>query len=59
MKSSCKYARVCKNALVCKMTKCKYAIEVWWNDLPTPIQNAESLTIHLKTHLFRHHLSSS
>ncbi len=32
-----------------------------WNDLPTPIRNAESLTIfkqHLKTHLFRH-LNSS
>ncbi len=31
-----------------------------WNELPTPIQNAESLTIfkqHLKTHLFRHHLT--
>ncbi len=30
----------------------------WWNDLPTPIRNAESLTNfkrHLKTHLFRHH----
>ncbi len=34
----------------------------WWNELPTPIQNAESLTIfkrHLKTHLFCHHLTSS
>ncbi len=32
----------------------------WWNDLPTPIGNAESLTIfkrHLKTHLFRLHLT--
>ncbi len=28
----------------------------WWNELPTPIRNAESLTIfkqHMKTHLFR------
>ncbi len=33
-----------------------------WNELPTPIRNAESLTIfkrHLKTPLFRHHLTSS
>ncbi len=32
-----------------------------WNELPTPIRNAESLTIfkrHLKTHLFCHHLTS-
>ncbi len=32
----------------------------WWNELPTLIWNAESLTIfkqHLKTHLFRHHLT--
>ncbi len=31
-----------------------------WNDLPTPIQNAGSLTIfkrHLKTHLFQHYLT--
>ncbi len=34
----------------------------WWNELPTPIRNAESLTIfkrHLKTHLFRLHLTTS
>ncbi len=39
-----------------------FSIPGWWNELPTPIQNAESLTIfkrHLKTHLFRHHLISS
>ncbi len=33
-----------------------------WNELPTPILTAESLTIfkrHLKTHLFCHHLTSS
>ncbi len=33
-----------------------------WNDLPTPIRTAESLTIfkqQLKTHLFRHYLTSS
>ncbi len=33
-----------------------------WNDLPTPIRNAEPLTIfkrHVKTHLFHHHLTSS
>ncbi len=34
----------------------------WWNDLPTPIRNAGSLSIvkqQLKTHLFRHYLTSS
>ncbi len=34
----------------------------WWNELPTPIRNAESLPVfkrHLKTHLFRLHLTSS
>ncbi len=34
----------------------------WWNELPTLIRNAESLTIfkrHRKTHLFHHHLTSS
>ncbi len=39
-----------------------FTILGWWNELPTPIQNAESLTIfkrQLKTHLFRHHLTSS
>ncbi len=33
----------------------------WWNELPTLIRNAGSLTIfkrHLKAHLFRHHLNS-
>ncbi len=33
-----------------------------WNDLPTPIQNAGSLSIfkqQLKTHLFKHYLTSS
>ncbi len=32
-----------------------FTVSGWWNELPTPIQNAESLTIfkqHLKTHLF-------
>ncbi len=34
----------------------------WWNDLPTPIRNAGSLSIfkqQLKTHLFPHYLTSS
>ncbi len=34
----------------------------WWNNLPTPIRNAGSLSIfkqQLKTHLFRHYLTSS
>ncbi len=35
-----------------------FTVPGWWNELPTPIRNAESLTIfkqHLKTHLFHHH----
>ncbi len=39
-----------------------FTIPGWWNELPTPIRNAESLTIfkrHLKTHLFRHHFNLS
>ncbi len=39
-----------------------FTVSGWWNDIPTPIRNAESLTIfkrYLKTHLFRHHLTSS
>ncbi len=38
-----------------------FAIPGWRKELPTPIRNAESLTIfkrHLKIHLFRHHLIS-
>ncbi len=34
----------------------------WWNNLPTPIRNTGSLSIfkqQLKTHLFRHYLTSS
>ncbi len=37
-----------------------FTVPGWWNELLTPIRNAESLTIfkrHLKTHLFRHHLT--
>ncbi len=37
-----------------------FTVPGWWNELPTPIRNAESLTIfkrHLKTHLFCHHLT--
>ncbi len=37
-----------------------FIVPGWWNDLPTLIRNAESLTIlkqHLKTHLFRLHLA--
>ncbi len=37
-----------------------FTVPGWWNELPTPIRNAEFLTIfkrHLKT-LFRHHLTS-
>ncbi len=37
-----------------------FTVPGWWNELPTLIRNAESLTIfkrHLKTHLFRHHLT--
>ncbi len=39
-----------------------FTVPDWWNEPPTLIRNAESLTIfkwHLKTHLFRHHLTSS
>ncbi len=39
-----------------------FTIPGWWNNLPTPIRNAESLSIfkqQLKTHLFRHYLTSS
>ncbi len=39
-----------------------FTISGWWNDLPTPIRNAGSLSIfkqQLKTHLFRHYLTSS
>ncbi|KAI2655565.1 hypothetical protein H4Q32_017981 [Labeo rohita] len=37
-----------------------YTIPGWWNDLPTAIRNANSLTTFkqpLKTHLFRHYLT--
>ncbi len=36
-----------------------FTVPGWWNDLPTPIRNANSLTIFkrwLKTHLFHHYL---
>ncbi len=36
-----------------------FTVPGWWNELSSPIRNAESLTIfkrHLKTHLFRLHL---
>ncbi len=39
-----------------------FTVPGWWNELPTPIRNAESLTIfkrHLKTHLFCLHLTSA
>ncbi len=39
-----------------------FTIPGWWNNLPTPIQNAGSLSVfkqQLKTHLFRHYLTSS
>ncbi len=39
-----------------------FTIPGWWNNLPTPIRNAGSLSIfkqQLKTHLFRHYLISS
>ncbi len=39
-----------------------FTVPGWWNDLPTPIRNAGSLTTfkrQLKTHLFRHYLTSS
>ncbi len=38
-----------------------FTIPGWWNDLPTPIRNAGSLSIvkqQLKTNLFRHYLTS-
>ncbi len=38
-----------------------FTVPGWWNDLPTPIRNAGSLSIfkqHLKTHLFQHYLTS-
>ncbi len=36
-----------------------FTVPVWWNDLPTPIRHAGSLSIfmqQLKTHLFQHYL---
>ncbi len=39
-----------------------FTIPGWWNNLPTPIRNAGSLSIfkqQLKTYLFRHYLTSS
>ncbi len=39
-----------------------FTIPGWWNNLPTPIRNAGSLSIfkhQLKTHLFRHYLTLS
>ncbi len=39
-----------------------FIVPGWWNELSTPIRNAESLTIfkrRLKTHLFHLHLTSS
>ncbi len=39
-----------------------FTIPGWWNNLPTPIRNTGSLSIfkqQLKTHLFRHYLTSS
>ncbi len=39
-----------------------FTIPGWWNNLPTPIRNAGSLSIfkqQLKTQLFRHYLTSS
>ncbi len=39
-----------------------FTVPGWWNDLTTSIRNADSLTIfkrQLKTHLFRHYLTSS
>ncbi len=38
-----------------------FTVPSWWNDLPTPIRNAGSLSIfkqQLKTHLFQHYLTS-
>ncbi len=39
-----------------------FTVPGWWNDLPTPIRNAGSLSIfkqQLKTRLFQHYLTSS
>ncbi len=39
-----------------------FTVPGWWNELHTPIRNAESLTIfkrHLKTHIFHIHLTSA
>ncbi len=39
-----------------------FTIPGWWNNLPTPVWNAGSLSIfkqQLETHLFRHYLTSS
>ncbi len=39
-----------------------FTVPGWWNNLSTPIRNAGSLSIfkqQLKTHLFRHYLTSS
>ncbi len=39
-----------------------FTVPGWWNDLPTPIQTAGSLSIFkqkLKTHLFQHYLTYS
>ncbi len=39
-----------------------FTVPGWWNDLPTPIRTAGSLSTfkqQLKTHLFRHYLTSS
>ncbi len=39
-----------------------FTVPGWWNDLPTPIRNAGSLSIfkqQLKTHRFQHYLTSS
>ncbi len=39
-----------------------FTVPGWWNELPTLFRNTESMAIfkrHLKTQLFRHHLTSS
>ncbi len=39
-----------------------FTVPGWWNELPTPIRNAESQTMfkrHPKTHLFRLHLTTT
>ncbi len=39
-----------------------FTVPGWWNELPTPIRNAGSLSTfkqQLKNHLFRHYLTSS